>query len=73
MKSRLSRLFLGAHGDMWRIGAAVVAATFMLFITEMAYQSQSNRLSTLAKMGKARLSLTYAMQRITDAESGKRG
>lgn len=73
MKSRLSRLFLGAHGDIWRIGAAVLAATFMLFITELAYQSQSDSLSTLAKMGKARLSLTYAMQRITDAESGKRG
>lgn len=73
MNSRLSRLFLGAHGDIWRIGAAVVAAAFMLFITEMAYQSQSNRLNTLTKMGKARLTLTYAMQRITDAESGKRG
>lgn len=73
MNSRLSRLFLGAHGDIWRIGAAVLAAAFMLFITELAYQSQSDRLSTLVKMGKARLSLTYAMQRITDAESGKRG
>ncbi len=73
MNSRLSRLFLGAHGDIWRIGAAVVAAAFMLFITEMAYQSQSDKLATLAKMGKARLALTYAMQRITDAESGKRG
>ena len=73
MKSRLSRLFLGAHGDMWRIGAAVLAAAFMLLIIELAYQSQSNKLGTLAKMGKARLSLTYAMQRITDAESGKRG
>lgn len=73
MNTRLSRLFLGVHGDIWRIGAAVLAATFMLCITELAYQSQSNKLATLAKMGKARLTLTYAMQRITDAESGKRG
>ncbi len=58
---------------MWRIGAAVVAAAFMLIITELAYQSQSDKLATLVKMGKARLALTYAMQRITDAESGKRG
>lgn len=58
---------------MWRIAAAVLAAAFMLLITEMAYQSQSEQLSTLAKMGKARLTLTYAMQRVTDAESGKRG
>lgn len=73
MNSRLSRLFLGAHGDIWRIGAAVLAAAFMLFITELAYQSQSDKLGTLVKMGQARLSLTYAMQRVTDAESGKRG
>lgn len=73
MNSRLSRLFLGAHGDIWRITAAVLAAAFMLFITELAYQSQSDKLTTLAKMGKARLTLTYAMQRVTDAESGKRG
>jgi len=73
MNSKLSRLFLGAHGDIWRIGAAVLAAAFMLFITELAYQSQSDKLDTLAKMGKARLTLTYAMQRATDAESGKRG
>ena len=58
---------------MWRIAAAVLAAAFMLLITELAYQSQSEQLSTLAKMGKARLTLTYAMQRVTDAESGKRG
>ena len=73
MNSRLSRLFLGAHGDIWRIAAAMLAGAFMLFITELAYQSQSDKLSTLAKMGKARLTLTYAMQRLTDAESGKRG
>jgi len=73
MNSRFSRLFLGAHGDIWRIGAAVLAAAFMLFITELAYQSQSDKLGTLVKMGKARLTLTYAMQRVTDAESGKRG
>jgi len=55
------------------MGAAVLAAAFMLIITELAYQSQSDKLGTLAKMGKARLTLTYAMQRVTDAESGKRG
>ena len=58
---------------MWRIAAAVLAAAFMLLITELAYQSQSEQLGTLAKMGKARLTLAYAMQRVTDAEAGKRG
>ena len=68
-----SRHFRGRHGDIWRIGTAIAAAAVMLFFTEMAYQRQSDKLDTLVKMGKARLALTYAMQRITDAESGKRG
>ena len=73
MNSRLSQLFLSAHGEIWRIGAAVIAAAFMLVITELAYRSQSDQLATLSQMGKARMALTYAMQRVTDAESGKRG
>src|SRR5574343_382220 len=44
MQSRLSQLFLGAQGAIWRIGAAVVAATFMLFITEIAYRRQIHSL-----------------------------
>ena len=57
----------------WRIPLAVLAAAFMLLITELAYQSQRDQLDNLVTMGRSRILLTVAVQRVTDAESGKRG
>lgn len=57
----------------WRIWVAVAAAACMLLITELAYRSEQSSLAKLVTMGRARLQLSYAMQRVTDAESGKRG
>lgn len=56
-----------------RIPLAVAAAAGMLFLTETAYRSQTERLARVVDMGRARLLVTYALQRVTDAESGKRG
>ncbi len=60
------------HGN-WRIPLAVMAASCLLLMTEMAYHTEQASLDTLVTMGRARLQLTQAMQRVTDAESGKRG
>lgn len=60
------------HGN-WRIPLAVMAASCLLLMTEMAYRTEQASLNTLVTMGRARLQLTQAMQRVTDAESGKRG
>ena len=57
----------------WRIPLATLVAGFMLLITELAYQSQRDQLDNLVTMGRSRILLTVAVQRITDAESGNRG
>lgn len=73
MNSPISSLRQGILTGSWRIPLAIAAAAAMLLITEMAYQGQRSRLDKLVYMGRARLMLTYAVQRVTDAESGKRG
>lgn len=62
----------------WRQGAfsiplALVAAIGMIAITEVAYRAQSHSLDALVREGQARLRLLTAFQRLTEAESGKRG
>lgn len=61
------------RGSTLRIPLAVLAAAGMLFITETAYRSQTDRLASAVDMGRARLLVTYTLQRVTDAEAGKRG
>jgi signal transduction histidine kinase len=61
------------HFAKWSIPVAIMAAASMLLITEVAYQKQRAMLGELVNMGKARVKLTYTLQRVTDAESGKRG
>lgn len=73
MLKKISSFTNVARNGALRIPLAVVAAAGMLFLTESAYQSQTNRLAAVVDMGRARLLVTYAFQRVTDAESGKRG
>jgi signal transduction histidine kinase len=61
------------HFAKWSIPVAIMAAASMLLISEVAYQNQRAMLGELVNMGKARVKLTYMLQRVTDAESGKRG
>jgi signal transduction histidine kinase len=56
-----------------RIPLAILAAIFMVFMTEVAYRSTHETMASLVNASKARQHLSYALQRITDAESGKRG
>lgn len=56
-----------------RIPLAILAAILLVFMTELAYRSTHETMVSLVNAGKARQYLTYALQRITDAESGKRG
>lgn len=73
MNSTFSRIFNDRLLGRWSMVVAFAAAAFMLLITESAYQNQRKGLNDLVTMGKARLALTAALQRITDAESGQRG
>ena len=62
----------------WRNGVfsiplALAAATGMIAITEIAYRAQSQSLDALVREGQARLRLLTVFQRLTEAESGKRG
>src|SRR6218665_1258179 len=52
---------------------AVLVAGLMLAISEAAYYGADSQLSTLVTMGKARMELTRAVGRVTDAEAGQRG
>lgn len=69
----LSSFLVNSRTARWRIAVALVAALFMLMITELAYQSQREQMQAISTMGQARALLAYAVQRVTDAESGKRG
>lgn len=69
LRTWIQRMPIGS----WRIPLAVLAAGFMLLITELAYQSQRDQLDNLVTMGDARILLNVAVQRVTDAESGNRG
>jgi signal transduction histidine kinase len=73
MLKQISSLTAVARNASLRIPLALVAAAGMLVVTESAYRSQTNRLASVVDMGRARILVTYAMQRVTDAESGKRG
>ena len=69
----LSSFLVNSRTARWRIAVTLVAALFMLMITELAYQSQREQMQVISTMGQARALLAYAVQRVTDAESGKRG
>jgi signal transduction histidine kinase len=52
---------------------AVLVAAFMVMISEAAYHQSESGLSTLVRMGQARLKLLNVVQRLSDAESSQRG
>lgn len=55
------------------IPVAIMAAVLMISITEVSYQAQSRALDQLILQGQARLRMIHAFQRLSAAESGKRG
>jgi signal transduction histidine kinase len=55
------------------IPVAISTAVLLIAITEASYQAQSNALNQLIVQGQARLQLLHAFQRLSAAESGKRG
>ena len=73
MKKKLAVVVHEAFGGKWRIPLAIAAAIAMVLIAELAYQSQRKRLEVMSDMDRSRLLLKSAFQRVTDAESGKRG
>ncbi len=53
--------------------AAALAAVLMVGISELAYRESSGRLDQLVLKGQVRIQTLQMLQRISDAESGKRG
>lgn len=55
------------------IPVAIIAALVLIGITEISYRAQSHALDQLVLQGQARLRMLHAFQRLTAAESSKRG
>ena len=45
----------------------------MIAVNELSYRGAQSRLDRLVEMGQARMTLMMMLQRINEAESGKRG
>ncbi len=73
MKKKLAALAHEALGGKLGIILGVFTALAMLTITELAYRSQERTLQSLADIDRARLLVKGSFQRVSDAESGKRG
>lgn len=73
MKKRISGWWTRVRLGAYSIPVALVAALAMITITELAYRAQRDALDQLVLEGQARLRLLNAFQRLTEAESGKRG
>lgn len=73
MKKTISGLLARVRLGAYSISLTLVAALAMIAITELAYRAQCDALDQLVAEGQARLRLMSALQRLTEAESGKRG
>lgn len=73
MNKTLSGWWLKARQGGISVPVALLAAAGMVTITEVAYRAQTEALEVLQLEGQARWRMVNAMQRLTDAESGKRG
>jgi len=73
MREKLSLFMRRLQYGAYSIPVALLAALAMVTITEMSYRAQDQALGSLVLEGKARLTLLNAFQRLTEAESGKRG
>ncbi|MFT3817851.1 MAG: CHASE3 domain-containing protein [Rubrivivax sp.] len=73
MADRLAAFTERVRHSALAIPAAVVVAALMLGISEAAYRGAESGLVRLVDMGQARLQLLQMMQRLSAAESGKRG
>ena len=73
MPGTLSAFIARVRHSALAIPAAVVVAALMLGISEAAYRGADSGLARLVDMGQARLQLVQMLQRLSAAESGKRG
>ena len=73
MKKRVAGWWNKVRLGAYSIPVALAAALAMITITELAYRAQRDALDHLVLEGQARLRLLNAFQRLTEAESGKRG
>lgn len=73
MQKKLSSFMRRLQYGAYSIPVAMLAALAMVTITEFSYHAQQRALGELILEGKARLALVNAFQRLTEAESGKRG
>jgi signal transduction histidine kinase len=73
MNKTLSGWWLKVRQGGISVPMALVAAAGMVTITEVAYRAQTDALAVLQLEGQARWRMVNAMQRLTEAESGKRG
>ncbi len=73
MLGRLTALTDRVRHSAWAIPVAVLVALLMLAISEAAYRGADIGLERLVDRGEARLALVQMLQRLSAAESGKRG
>ena len=73
MLSRFAALIDRLRHSALAIPLAVLMAALMVGINEVAYRGAQSRLDRLVEVGQARILLMQTLQRITEAESGKRG
>lgn len=73
MNKTLSGWWLKVREGGVSVPVALAAALGMVVITEVAYRAQTQALDVLQVEGQARWRMVNAMQRLTEAESGKRG
>ncbi len=73
MLGKLTALTDRVRHSAWAIPLAVLVAVLMLAISEAAYRGADTGLERLVDRGEARLALMQMLQRLSAAESGKRG
>ncbi len=73
MLNRVEALIHRFRHSVIALPAALLFAVAMIGVNELSYRGAQSRLDRLVEMGQARMTLMLMLQRINEAESGKRG
>ena len=73
MKTAISGMIKRPVQRWLSVSAAVVVAVLMLCVSELSYRESAGQLDQLVLKGQVRVQALQMLQRISDAESGKRG
>ena len=73
MKTAISEMLKRPFQRWLSISVAVLVAVLMLCVSELSYRESAGQLDQLVLKGQVRVQALQMLQRISDAESGKRG